>query len=181
MNARVTLILKSWLTVRLSVNVTELTLIMYCSVHGVQHMFFGEFFHQEIFVVNEIVIQCTKNLFSWQIIFITKPRITLPFNWFLIPRWGFYNFWHQVGCLPAFLNVIDVMTNTRCQNGAKNACNFECKKLIFWDFGSEPVFHWGSIGKNDKLTGNVCFVYQALLFLTESANIINMCWTSWTK
>ena len=47
------------------------------------------------------------------------------------------------------------------------------QKLIFWYSGSVSFFWWqnpgGSIRNNGKLTGHVCFVNQALLFLMESA------------
>ena len=38
------------------------SLTAYCSVHGVQHMFFGGICHQEMVVVNGIVLQYTNNL-----------------------------------------------------------------------------------------------------------------------
>ena len=49
-----------------------------------------------------------------------------------------------------------------------------CLRLIFSDSGSVPFFCrknlGGSIRKNGKLTGLVCFVNRALFFLMESAN-----------
>ena len=51
---------------------------LYCLVHGVQHMLSWEIFRQEIVVVNEIMLQYTKKLFSKHKIFTTKPRITYP-------------------------------------------------------------------------------------------------------
>ena len=47
------------------------------------------------------------------------------------------------------------------------------KKMIFCDCGSVPFFckknPGRSVRKNVKSTGHVCFVYQALFFLTETA------------
>ena len=54
-------------------------------------------------------------------------------------RWGFYNVKMFGAKSPAFLNVIDFVTETRRQNGAKNACNFQ-QIMIFWDSGTVPFF-----------------------------------------
>ena len=101
----------------------------YCSVHGVQHMFCvcvgggggggggGNVspgnccckwncatIHQKPFFLTENIPHEVKN------------HVPLPFYWFLISRWGFYNV--KVACVAALLNDIDLMMGTRSQNGA---------------------------------------------------------------
>ena len=60
------------------------------------------------------------------------------------PDFTMLSFWREVACVPAFLNVIDVMTGARCQNGAIRCILFLMQISIIWDSGS---IHF-SVGRN---------------------------------
>ena len=108
-------------------NLPSSPIFTHCSVHGVQHMFLGNFspgncccksncttIYQKIFFLTEnIPHEKQKD---------KKSGITYLYLFTDIKyRGGNFttlNFWRQVACVLALLNVIDVMTGTRHQHGA---------------------------------------------------------------
>ena len=135
----------------------------YCSVSGLLHMFFCSFYCTAWKIFSKLypiyLVSIFPNKFcrsrSWK-------SAACPESWKqnFTPDFNVKIFYAK---LPAFLNVINVVTGTRCQNGAIKCMSFPTQNLIF---RLAQYFCWKLEG---LLMDQVCFVYWTFFILTKSA------------